>query len=165
MLMFFSSSHLSPRINLDRHFLPAAQASSRKATHRSTQCSFQCCSGPETCACILKEEDRQRLHNLLGHTAELIQCHRFQFSSCKIKIEHIFVVETPQEGEGNLKSAAGHLPPKDRSFAWARCRSKTADPFVHTARGRGLKLSCTAFFLWIPRKHKSVSIKQCSFAG
>lgn len=125
-----------PRINLERHFLPAAKASGRKATHRSTQCSFQSGSGPETCACILKEEDRHRSLNLLGHTAELTQCHRlrFQFTSCKIKMEHIFVVETPQ---GNLKSAAGHLPPKDSSFAWAGWCSKTADPFVPTARGRG----------------------------
>lgn len=129
----------SPRVNLGRHSLPAAQASGRKATHRSTQCSFQSCSGPQTCACILEEEDRQSLHNLPGHTAELSQCHRFrfQFNSCKIKIEHIFVVETPQGEQENLKSAAGHLPPRDRGFAWAGCCSKIADPFIHRARGRG----------------------------
>lgn len=86
-----------------------------------------------------KGEHRQRLHNLPGHTAELSQCYRFrfQFNSCKNMIEHIFVVETSQGRQGNLKSAAGHLPPKDRSFAWAGCHSKIAAPFVHTARGRG----------------------------
>lgn len=98
---FFVLPRFSPRISLEKHSSPAAQASGRKAIHRSTQCSSQSCSGPETCACNL-EEDRQRLHNLLGQTEELIQGHRFgfHFNSCKIKAE--LMAETPPGGQRSL---------------------------------------------------------------